>query len=75
MTDVLNVKCRVKVAFFLNMNTFELDKNIYTGNWHIGILSMEKYWSVWVVAHMVKSWLELRAILGIFQPWPIFMQQ
>ena len=24
------------------MNPFELDKNIFTGNWHIGILSMEQ---------------------------------
>ena len=36
---------------------------------------MEKIWSVWVVVHMVKSCLEWRAVLGIFQPWPIFMQQ
>ena len=66
--------CKIVINNF-NMNPFELDKNIFTGNWHIGILSMERIWSVWVVAHMVKSWQEWRAILGIFQQWPIFMQQ
>ena len=39
---VTNVKCHVKLAFFQSLNPFELHKNIFTGNCHMGILSMEK---------------------------------